>query len=153
MVPKWVLRLTAFRCGIFKEVSNKPLNIVIVSHILGDLWDDTGIGRKLDAISDALNARTTISTDYCTADFTGCTGKVYLIVGGHAHNDSARRSSGGIPTVICDTDSSASHNTDAHIAGTTKEQAFDVITVDYANNSVKFVRIGRGADRTFTVGN
>lgn len=127
-------------------------NIVIVSHILGDLWDNTGIGRKLGAISDALNARTTISTDYCTADFTGCTGKVYLIVGGHAHNDSARRSSGGIPTVICDTDSSASHNTDAHIAGTTKEQAFDVITVNYADNSVKFVRIGRGSDRTFTAG-
>ena len=125
-------------------------HVVIISHILES---GSGIGTKLATISDALNARTTVSTSYCTADFTGCTGKVHLIVGGHAHSDSSRLSSGGIPIVICDTDSNLSHNTDAHVAGTTKEQAFDVITVDYANNSVKFVRIGRGADRTFTVGN
>lgn len=125
-------------------------HIVIVSHVLGDYG---GIGSKLGVISDALNAGTTVNTDYCTADFTGCTGKVHLIVGGHAHNDSSRLSSGGIPIVICDTDSNLSHNTDAHIVGTTKEQAFDVITVNYADNSVKFVRIGRGADRSFVVGN
>lgn len=111
------------------------------------------IGTRLATISDALNARTTVSTDYCAADFTGCTGKVHLILGGHAHGDSSRLSSGGVPIVTCDTDSNLSHNTDAHVDGTTKEQAFDVITVNYVDNSVKFVRIGRGVDRSFVVGN
>lgn len=125
-------------------------HVVIISHMLEA---GNNIGTRLATISDALNARTTISTDYCTADFTGCTGKVHLILGGHSHSDNSRLSSGGIPIVTCDTDSNLSHNTDAHIDGTTKEQAFDVITVNYADNSVKFVRIGRGSDRTFTVGN
>lgn len=123
-------------------------HIVIVSHVLGSYGE---IGSMLGNIGDALNSGGTISTAYCTADFTGCTGKVHLIIGGHAHSDSYRMSGGGIPIVICDTDSANTHNTDVHIPGTTKEQAFDVVTMNYTAGTVKFVRIGRGADRTFPV--
>lgn len=33
LIPEGVLRLTAFRCGVFEEVRDKPLYIVVVSQI------------------------------------------------------------------------------------------------------------------------
>lgn len=33
LIPEGVLRLTAFRCGVFEEVGDKSLNVVIISQI------------------------------------------------------------------------------------------------------------------------
>ena len=33
LIPEGVLRLTAFRCGVFEEVGDESLNVVIVSQI------------------------------------------------------------------------------------------------------------------------
>ena len=78
--------------------------------------------------------------------------KVKLLVGGHEHYDAKFQTPGGIPLILtsCDAYMPVTSGTVAQI-DTVTEQCFDVITVDYLNNKVKCVRIGRGTDREFNL--
>lgn len=71
--------------------------------------------------------------------------KVKVIITGHAHRDYNSTTTGGIPVVMTDCDSSVQvlSGRDA-TRGTVGENCFDVITLDYVNNKIKTVRIGRG---------
>lgn len=127
--------------------------IVIVAHWLNNNgWYQ--VAYDLRTFVDAYNARETapISTVSKQYDCTNVKGEIVTILGGHTHYDLEWSSEKGIPIIITDSDNGPrSHNTDyPYEKGTYKEQCFDVITIDYTKKTIKCVRIGRGADRTFT---
>lgn len=66
------------------------------------------------------------------------------VLGGHTHTDSMFTSN-GIQGIVTQEDGEYSGT-----EGTVTEQAFDVITVDKLNRTVKLTRIGNGSDRQFT---
>lgn len=82
---------------------------------------------------------------------------VEAIFGGHTHIDANFTTTGGIPIVVTDcdarqtfTETSPGSGIANHAAGTINEQCFDIITIDYTNETIKCVRVGRGSDRTIT---
>lgn len=75
---------------------------------------------------------------------------IEAIFGGHCHMDYNAATSGGIPIVLIDCDGRQTVSGNAQTLGTTGEQAFDIVSVDYAAKTVKCVRIGRGSSRTIT---
>lgn len=118
--------------------------VVIVAHIV-----TYGIfTANIEPMLDAYNAKSTYAIDGKTYDFSEAKGRVVIAIGGHTHVDSDHTTSGGIPVVVTTCDRIKS---DAEV-GTTDEQAFEVVTLDYSKNQAQFVRIGRGANRTFTLG-
>ena len=68
---------------------------------------------------------------------------------GHIHVDRVYYTTTGIPVVGTDTDSSrlTEDNPYAYTLGTITEQAFDIMTVDYALKNVYCARVGRGKHR------
>ena len=113
--------------------------IVVVMHIWFDPYNEevSTQGTQISTICDAFNE------DHDDK-------KVMFMLGGHVHYDYKFATDGGIPIVLTDTDSyrSVPSGVTASI-DTVNEQCFDVITLDYTNNKVKCVRIGRGSDRTY----
>lgn len=82
---------------------------------------------------------------------------VEAIFGGHTHIDADFVTSGGIPIVLTDcdtrqtfTETSSGSGVANHAVGTINEQCFDITTIDYANKTIKCVRVGRGSSRTIT---
>ena len=82
---------------------------------------------------------------------------IEAIFGGHTHIDADFVTSGGIPIVLTDcdtrqtfTETSSGSGVANHAVGTVNEQCFDVTTIDYANRTIKCVRVGRGSNRTIT---
>ena len=75
--------------------------------------------------------------------------KVEAFFAGHLHDDANKVTTGGIPIILTDCDTKQTQSGNSQTAGTTGEQAFDVITVDYSGK-ITCVRIGRGNDRTIT---
>ena len=125
-------------------------NIIIVEHfIYGNGYIRPTFIQVMDVIA-AYNNRNSVTITN-TYDFTGATGTVQLILGGHTHSDmsweiGAEGNVSGVPIIITDTDSYRNHS---GTEGTVDSQCFDVVSVDYAKKTVKCTRIGRGEDRTF----
>lgn len=126
-------------------LNSTPLNykIVIVSHIVTYGVFKTGVEPMLDA----YNAKGTYTYNEKTYNFTDAKGHIVIGIGGHVHDDTDHTTTGGIPiiTTTCDRVKTDSES------GTTDEQAFEVITLDYINNKAYFVRVGRGVSRTFNL--
>ena len=82
----------------------------------------------------------------CDTFNSGSSGtKVVAILSGHAHQDSNTTTPGGIPVLLTDCDSSTNVLSGRDATwGTVGENCFDVVTLDYVNNKIKTVRIGRG---------
>ena len=76
---------------------------------------------------------------------------VIAAFGGHAHIDYSFNTPGGIPVILttCDSDIQESGGL-TRTRGTTTEQAFDVVLINYDTRTIKLVRVGAGSDRTFT---
>lgn len=74
--------------------------------------------------------------------------KVHAIFGGHSHYDYESKTAGGIPIVLIDCDARQTQMGSSQVLGTVNEQAFDIVTVNYATNTVHCTRVGRGSDRT-----
>lgn len=72
--------------------------------------------------------------------------KVEAFISGHLHNDANKVTSGGIPIILTDCDARQTSSGNPQTDGTTNEQAFDVITIDYSGK-ITCTRIGRGNDR------
>lgn len=70
--------------------------------------------------------------------------QIKCIIQGHTHVDGLRRAWGTVPIICIDCDTFNSNSE----AGTITEQSIAVITID--TNSIKVVKIGRGADFTVT---
>ena len=103
---------------------------------------------NIENIVDAYNARGSVTITE-TYDFTGAAAKIYLMLGGHVHKDMSWATPAGVPVVLSDCDCFARSLSPVHVKGTVTEQCFDVVTVNYFDNTVKCVRIGRGENRTF----
>ena len=76
-------------------------------------------------------------------------GKIVALFTGHAHMDAVMDyyGDGSVPVILtsCDT-----FRSESMTAGTTDEQCFDVVVIDYTNSKIELTRIGRGSDRTVT---
>lgn len=142
-------------------------HIVAVAH----MWYDTDYaadppvvgglsyaGQKVLRLFDAYNARQAgtmyvqaSSTDTTTTtvayDFTGCGGKVEFCIGGHTHWDYDGASDGGIPVILCETDSTLVRSGLDAALGTADESAVSGIIADYDAGKITVVRVGRGVSR------
>ena len=80
------------------------------------------------------------------------------MITGHTHIDGSLTTSGGIPCICTTTDSYAQNyelvdgtpTSSPRTKGTTDEQAFDVIQIDFSNRKIYCTRIGYGSDREFS---
>jgi hypothetical protein len=96
------------------------------------------------------NDRGSYTDGSTTYSFVNAGGQVVLLLGGHTHYDYViekddSRNVAGVP-LVCTADDSYRDRTAT--VGTTLEQCFDVITIDYDEQKIKCVRIGYGQDRT-----
>jgi hypothetical protein len=101
---------------------------------------DTNAKKLLDMF-DSYNARGGENDEYAA-----CGGKVELCIGGHYHLDHAEYTDGGIPVIIVEADALHDRSGTMPKAGTTDEAAVSAVVLDYAQQKVKLIRIGRGAD-------
>ena len=115
-------------------------------------------GQKVLKLFDAYNARESgtmyvqaSSTDTTTTavayDFADCGGKVEFCIGGHTHWDYDGVSDGGIPVILCETDSTLVRSGLDATVGTSNESAISGIVADYDAGKITVVRVGRGASR------
>lgn len=125
-------------------------HVVIMAHWLYDTKISTAC-ENIQKMIDAYNSRSSVSISGKMYDFNSVVANICLLLGGHIHKDMSWTTDGGVPVVLTDCDAGRrTENTDyPFVAGTITEQAFDVITLDYINNTVKCVRVGRGANRNF----
>lgn len=124
-------------------------HILILAHWLYQSAKTT-FCTNLESIVDAYNDRDSGTAGGVAYDFTGASASVSIVIAGHAHEDMDWTTPDGVPVVLTDCDS-ALRTLSSMEYGTTDEQCFDVITLDYSNLTAKFVRIGRGSDRSFTL--
>lgn len=108
----------------------------------------------LEGLADAYNAREssyTVHTFTSTlSDFSGCTGTVLAIIGGHSHFDYSYSTTGGIPVIVTTTDcaggaftlDNGSASSDPRTTGTIEEQAIDVFTIEPSTGKIWATRIG-----------
>lgn len=101
---------------------------------------DTNAKKLLDMF-DSYNARGGENDEYAA-----CGGKVELCIGGHYHLDHVEYTAGGIPVIIVEADALHDRSGTMPKAGTTDEAAVSAVVLDYAQQKVKLIRIGRGAD-------
>ena len=131
-------------------------HIIPISHI----WYDYEISALPDyvlnllAVFDGYNARGTGSVTHngtaVAYDFKDALGTVEFCIGGHVHADQVHYSTGGIPVIITDTDSTVRKGSAATL-GTITEGCIDAVIADYDAKQIKLVRLGRGSDRTITI--
>lgn len=141
------------RFTAYQELANTLLdtesgwNIIIVAHIV-----TYGRFLYIEEILDAYNSRGTYTRENVgTFDFAEGEGTVIFAIGGHDHIDSDHTTADGIPVIVTDCDSYRTESEEyPYVKGTDQEQCFDVVTVDYTNQTIKFTRIGRGVDRSYT---
>ena len=77
-------------------------------------------------------------------EFSSCTAKVEFCIGGHCHRDYTGRTAGGIPIILCETDSHHNRSGLTDTAGTTTESSVSAIIVNYSTEKINVIRIGRG---------
>ena len=135
-----------------KILLNAPTgyHIVIMAHWLYDTNIST-VCVNIQKMIDAYNSRSSVSISAKTYNYSSAVANIFLLLGGHMHKDMSWSTDNGVPVVFVDCDAGRrTENTDyPFVAGTITEQAFDVISLDYINNTVKCVRIGRGVNRNF----
>lgn len=131
------LQLTWFS-GVLNDTPT-GYNIIIVMHV----WFNT-----VNDVPTISTQNGQVSTICDTFNTNNADKKVRLMIGGHIHYDYVSASPGGIPIIIMDTDAYLSAVGSSPAKDTVEEQCFDVVTVDYTNNTAKCVRIGRGSNRT-----
>lgn len=124
-------------------------HVIIVGHAFYASSTKKAYATNIENMADAFNARESVTISNVNYDFTNAAAKVHLIIGGHVHRDMDWTTTAGIPVILSDCDAFARSQSETHTKGTVTEQCFDVVTVDYANDTVKCVRIGRGENRYF----
>lgn len=74
-------------------------------------------------------------------------GKVAAVISGHTHMDAVIDwyQDGSVPVIITSCDEYRDGE------GTTDEQCFDVVVVDYNESKIKMTRVGRGSDREISI--
>ena len=94
-----------------------------------------GVGNLVN-LFDNYNAR--------QGEFSSCTAKVEFCIGGHCHRDYTGRTTGGIPIILCETDSHHNRSGLTDTVGTTTESSVNAIIANYSTEKINVIRIGRG---------
>ena len=138
-------------CSLLNDTP-EDYNIILSGHWFYDSGAKSAFTNNLESIIDAYNDRDVITISGTTYNFANARAFIPFVIGGHIHKDINWTTPNGIPFILSDCDNGArSLNTDyPYVKGTITEQAFDVVTVDYTNKTIKCVRIGRGENRDFT---
>lgn len=138
-------------CALLNDTPD-GYHVIISGHWFYSSGSKSTFAVNLESIVDAFNARSSVTISSTPYSFANAKGSIPFVIGGHMHKDMDWTTTAGIPFILTDCDNGPrSENTDyPYVKGTITEQAFDVVTVDYENETVKCVRIGRGADRNFT---
>lgn len=97
----------------------------------------------------AVNNRTTYTFSSINVDFTKTKSRVVCNLAGHNHEDISHTTN-NLLSITTTSDACLSDGTADRKPGTITEQAFDIITVDTDNRTIKAVRIGGGEDREWT---
>lgn len=133
-------------------------NIIVVGHIIympksGVEWH---VGLKPEDLERTSFMTTVCNTlDTFNSNNTSSGREVVAIFGGHIHIDADFTTTGGIPIVLIDCNSTDSFSTTSTgsqnvMRYTVNETCFDIVTVNYNAKTINCVRIGRGSNRTFT---
>ncbi len=77
-------------------------------------------------------------------EFLSCTARVEFCIGGHCHRDYIGRTTGGIPIILCETDSHHNRSGLTDTVGTTTESSVNAIIANYSTEKINVIRIGRG---------
>ena len=109
---------------------------------LFDKYNARGSGSLSIAASSTDSTSTTVAYD-----FTSCGGKVEFCIGGHTHWDYDGASTGGIPVILCETDSQNVRSGLGYELGTTTEASVNGIVANYETGEISVIRIGRGSSR------
>lgn len=119
--------------------NNEDEHIVLAMHIVSNSGDSFGniasLADNISLLAESFNARTSITLNGVTYDFSNATGRVHCILCGHTHYDYTGTLN-NIP-VFCIT--------------TARNGAFDLVLLDYGAGKLKSVRVGSGIDREMTL--
>lgn len=147
---------------VCNELTKVPTGyrIILVGHsLLNDTLtafrgDNLVIANALDAVK----AKTSITYDGVSYDYSMVNADVVAMITGHSHMDGVFATNGGIKCICtkCDCWSRECQNVDG-VATTVPRvntgingQAFDVVQIDYSHRKIYCTRIGSGSDREFT---
>lgn len=127
------------------------MRIIYVSHLSYDTGlagDDEHADRfvGMQNLFKAMVNKTNYSYGATVKDFTNSTLQFVAHFCGHSHADEYHTDD-NVLTIRTNCD--AIYDTTNRIKGTTSEQAFDVVAVDYDAKTIKTVRVGYGSDRSF----
>lgn len=129
-------------------ILNTDKNIVVFAHWLFSptTWNHPLVDGELVGSYTASATRLFSALDAINANG----GKVQAIITGHLHCDYDDKTSGGIPIVWTDTDSTIALGEYSATAGTVSEQCFDIMTIDYTDKKIYCDRVGRGISRVIS---
>ena len=118
-------------------------NIIVVSHVC--LNHEAEFYEMFEPVVDILSAAQAHS-----GDFLGWEGKIICSLSGHSHID-LTKFYGGVRYIATTSDAYYSDGGWDRTQGTTNEQAFDVVSIDFINSQVHLTRIGAGNDRNYSL--
>lgn len=123
-------------------LDNQDDHIVLGMHIVcnsGDVFtqNTAPLANNILLMAQAFNAKTTITLNGITYDFTNAHGTVHCALCGHTHYD-ASAVINGIP-VFC--------------TAAARDGIFDLILIDYSAGKLKSIRIGTGSNRELNLVN
>lgn len=130
-------------------------HVIIITHIIynaADLYNPKTVYippmmNALIEMAEAYNDRRVYREENQKVyDFTNSTGRIDCMIGGHIHRDYVGYSKGGIPLITLDCDCRFSYSEVGYREGTINEQCVTTVVLDYNNDMIHFVRIGRGND-------
>lgn len=138
----WETVITDYReeqlVWLANAIKNETGNIAIIMHIYNNLNETTPFAVEVGKIITANNTHGDYGIGEEVIDFTASTGTIKFVLTGHEHKDFETTIS-NVPVV-------------GIINAMNSEQiSFDMIFVDYDNNSLKCIRSGLGSDRTYTL--
>lgn len=140
---------------VLKELSDTK--IIIISHISSDptlAESESSLVSAVQSILVAFKSKGTTTVDGETVSFAGTTNELICQISGHSHSDGYHVDNGilGITTTC---DAAYTDDGEGMVLGTITEQAIDVFFIDYENQQIKTVRVGRGSNRgwNYSTGN
>lgn len=151
-------------CETLQSAEDGWTNVLLVhalyvySPTSGTFEDLVSTRLLLTRIADAYRSRGTVDFSAICSNFTSvydfaeAKGDLACIICGHAHRDADFTTAGGVPIILtaCDKNQKDDWMDALRPAGTVEEQAFDLFFLNPAERTIQTVRIGHGANRSFT---
>ena len=119
--------------------ADDPEHAVVFMHIITHQENLSSMADNITKLIKAYNDHDTITLNSVSYDFTGCSGHVDYVLGGHTHEDDSDTYNG----VLCIITTTFAYNQNT--------PTFDMIINDYDNNKAYFYRFGNGSDREFNI--